>query len=148
MNPQDGPSERLGWTGRVFLATLACTLLAVLIVARRLEPDPKGYGTHTQLGLMPCAFRAMTGHPCPSCGMTTSFAWFARGELALSWGANTSGSILAPACLVLIPWLLAASARGRPWPFRSVETPLVTMAVAAVALTLLSWTARMTLGGR
>ena len=117
-------------------------------MARRLEPDPKGYGTHTQLGLRPCVFRATTGHPCPSCGMTTSFAWFARGEPALSWRANPAGSVLAPTCLVAIPWLLAASARGRPWPFRTAESPLICLAVAVVALAVLSWTVRMTLGGR
>jgi len=148
MNPQGGPTDRLGWASRVLLAALAITLVAVLVVARRVEPDPRGYGTHERLGLWPCAFRATTGHPCPSCGMTTSFAWFARGEPAHSWRANPAGSVLAPTCLVLFPWLLAASARGRPWPFRSLESPLVSLAVAAVALTILSWTVRMTLGGR
>ena len=80
--------------------------------------------------------------------MTTSFAWFVRGELARSWRANPAGSLLAPTVLVLIPWLLLVSARGRPWPFRTLEQPLVGLAVAVVALTLISWTVRMTLGGR
>jgi len=148
MNPQGGPSERLGWATRGILVAFALSLVAVLAVARRLEPDPKGYGTHTQLGLGPCAFRATTGRPCPSCGMTTSFAWFARGEPVRSWRANPAGSLLAPTCLALIPWLLAASARGRPSPFGTLEWPLVGLAVAVVALTVLSWTVRMTLGGR
>ncbi len=148
MNPRDGSSERLGRATRGLLVAFALGLVAVLVVARRLEPDPKGYGTHTQLGLGPCAFRATTGRPCPACGMTTSFAWFARGEPANAWRANPAGSLLAPTCLVLIPWLLAASARGRPSPFRALESPLVTLAVAVVALTVLSWLVRMTLGGR
>ncbi len=80
--------------------------------------------------------------------MTTSFAWFVRGDLSRSWGANPAGGLLAPTCLILIPWLLAGSARGRPAPFRALEQPLVVLAVAVVALTLLSWTFRMTLGGR
>ena len=141
-------SERLGRMPRIALAVGALALIAVLLVAHRLKPDPRGFGTHTQLGLPPCAFMASTGRPCPTCGMTTSFAWFARGDLASSWRANPAGSLLAPLGLALIPWLLAASARGRPSPFASWEVPLVGLAVAVVALTVFFWTLRMTLGGR
>jgi len=141
-------SERLGRMPRILLVVCALTLVVVLVVARRLDPDPRGFGTHTQLGLPPCAFMASTGRPCPTCGMTTSFAWFARGNLANSWRANPAGSLLAPVCLALVPWLLAASVRGRPSPFASWELPLVGLAVAVVALTVFFWTLRMTLGGR
>ncbi len=145
MNPQEGSGGRLGRAARAALAALALANLAVLVVALRLEPDPRGHGTHEQIGLGPCAFLATTGRPCPSCGMTTSFAWFVRGRPDRSWGANPAGALIAPTCLASIPWLLAASIRGRPAPFRSPEQPLVVVSVALVALTLLSWTARMTL---
>ena len=128
------------------MAALALAIVGVLTVALRLQPDPRGYGTHEQIGLGPCAFLASTGRPCPSCGMTTSFAWFVRCDPVRSWGANPAGSLIAPTCLVSIPWLLAASIRGRPAPFRTLEQPLVVLAVALVALTLLSWTVRLTLG--
>ena len=42
----------------------------------------------------------------------------ARGRLDRSWRANPAGSLLAPTCVVLIPWLLAGAARGRPIGFR------------------------------
>ena len=148
MNLQVVPSERLGIWSRIFLAAFALALVVVLLIARRLEPDHRGFGTHTQLGLSPCAFQAATGRPCPTCGMTTSFAWFARGELVRSWRANPAGSLLAPTCLAIVPWLVVASARGRPAPFGSWEVPLVGLAVAIVALTVLFWTLQMTLGGR
>ncbi len=144
----DGTDERLSRTTRALLAAFALGLATMLVVARGLEPDPRGFGTHTQLGLWPCSFKAMTGRPCPTCGMTTSFAWFARADLAQAWRANPAGSLLAPTLLALIPWLLLASARGNPWPFRELERPLVGLSVAVVALTLISWTVRMTLGGR
>src|SRR5438876_11312825 len=92
------------------MVLLAVALVAVFSVARWLEPSPKGYGTHTQLGLPPCSFAWVTGHPCPSCGMTTSFAWFVRGRLDRSFQANPGGSLLALASAMLIPWLLVASA--------------------------------------
>ena len=80
--------------------------------------------------------------------MTTSFAWFVRADVAGSWRANPAGVFLASACLLSIPWLLAVAIRGRPWPFRDLELPLVGMSVAVVALTLISWMIRLILGGR
>ena len=148
MNAPDRTDERLGRTTRAWLAAFALGLAAVLGVARGLEPDPRGFGTHTQLGLWPCGFMATTGRPCPTCGMTTSFAWLTRADLAQAWRANPAGIALAATSLILIPWLLLVSARAKPWPFRDLEQPLVGLSVAVVALTLISWTVRMTLGGR
>jgi hypothetical protein len=74
--------------------------------------------------------------------MTTAFAWFVRGRFDRSWQANPVGSLLAPTCLVLIPWLLVGAARGQtPW-FGTLERPLIGLVVATVALSLLSWTIR------
>lgn len=126
----------------------ALGLLVVFGVAWRLRPDPRGFGTHTQLGLPPCAFKVVTGTPCPTCGMTTSFAWFARGRLDRSWRANPAGSVLAPVSLLMVPWLLLGALWGRPVGFRSVEGPVITVVSATVAASLLFWTIRLFLGGR
>lgn len=50
----------------------------VLALAAWLEPSPAGHSTHTQLGLDRCAFLTLTGHPCPMCGATTTFALMAH----------------------------------------------------------------------
>ena len=146
MTPRQEFERTLGWPTRRALVLAALGLVGVLGVARRLEPDPRGFGTHTQLGLAPCAFAVVTGHPCPTCGMTTSFAWFARGRFDRSWRANPAGSLLALTCVALIPWLLAGAARGRPPGFRSLDRPLIGLVVATVALSLVSWTLRLILG--
>jgi hypothetical protein len=67
----------------------------VLVTAADLTPSPTGMGTHTELGLQQCAWAARTGLPCPSCGMTTSFSWFARGNLLASFYIQPMGALLA-----------------------------------------------------
>lgn len=54
---------------------------AVLALARSLQPDPSGMGTHRQLGLGGCAMLTGTGVPCPMCGMTTTFSHLAHLDL-------------------------------------------------------------------
>lgn len=51
---------------------------SVLALAAWLEPSPDGHSTHTQLGLARCSFLTLTGHPCPMCGATTTFALMAH----------------------------------------------------------------------
>jgi hypothetical protein len=129
------------------MVALAVALSAVFAVAGRLEPSKTGYGTHTQLGLPPCLFASVTGHPCPSCGMTTAFAWFVRGRFGRSWGVNPAGMVLASASAALVPWLLAGAALGTTPGFRSLEQPLLGVVVATVAVSLVSWTIRLVLLG-
>jgi hypothetical protein len=86
---------RVGWLGRIWAGALSLTCLAVLIVAASLDPSPRGVGTHEQLGLDPCQFEARTGVPCPTCGMTTSFACFVRGRMLASLYVQPLASVLA-----------------------------------------------------
>jgi hypothetical protein len=137
---------RLGGPARRGAVLLALALAAPLLIATGLEPDPRGYGTHTQLGLPPCHFAWVTGRPCPSCGMTTAFTWFVRGALGRSWRANPAGCLLAGATVGVVPWLLAAAAVGRPFGARSLERPLVGLAAAVVVVGLVSWAVRLVLG--
>lgn len=91
--------------------SLAC--LAVLILAAWLSPNPAGVGSHTRLGLQPCQFLARTGLPCPSCGMTTSFAWFVRGHVLNSLYVQPMGAVLAAltCCCVWAGLYVAATGR-------------------------------------
>ena len=66
---------------RLIAAFLGLPSWVVLGVALSLEADPAGHGTHKQLGLGTCSILAMTGWPCPMCGMTTTFTHMAHGQL-------------------------------------------------------------------
>lgn len=85
----------LGWRGRLVALAVGAGCLAVLVLAAWLKPDPSGMSTHLQLGLQPCGFYQAFGIPCPSCGMTTSFAWFARGNIPASLYVQPMGTVLA-----------------------------------------------------
>lgn len=124
-------------------AILGATLLAT---ARGLEPDPRGYGTHEQLGLSPCLFQQWTNHVCPSCGITTAWAYAMRGDLRRAAAANVAGLLLWALTLAAVPWLLLAAIAGR-WLLMPPTWPLV-LGVGAVwiMVAVFDWLRRLQLG--
>jgi hypothetical protein len=137
-----------GWV-RGVLVGLVLGLTAVFAVAIKLDPyerDDEGriiaarrQETHRQLGLPPCTFYAVTRLPCPSCGMTTSFALLMHGDLAASLRANAVGTLLAVFCLAVIPWGLASVYLGRTLFVRSVERTITFLVLALLVLMMLRW---------
>jgi hypothetical protein len=99
------PAPNIPLPGRLLCTVLAGACLAVLLVGARLTPNGAGESTHMQLGFIPCQFLERTGLPCPTCGMTTSFSWFARGNLLASLWVQPFG--LALAGIVAITFWLA-----------------------------------------
>lgn len=85
----------LSLRGRLAALSVAVGCLIPLIIAARLQPSPEGVATHTELGLQRCRMLQVTGIPCPSCGMTTSWSWFVRGNLAASLYVQPMGTVLA-----------------------------------------------------
>src|SRR5262249_37088847 len=106
------------WYVRVTLLTIGALLAGGFGVAGYLNPygpdgTPRQMATHTQLGLPPCNFVVMTGKPCPSCGMTTSFALLVRGDVRGSLNANWVGTTLALFWAGLLVWSVASALAGR-----------------------------------
>lgn len=99
--------------GRLQAAAVVLGAGALLGLAAALKPDPSGHGTHTQLGLGPCGFLLSTGYPCPSCGMTTAFAFFAHGHVWASFLAQPTGFVLAAATAIAGVLALGAMLSGR-----------------------------------
>lgn len=131
------------WVRGVLLG-LAAGLVVVLGLSLWLNPydetgEPRSMATHTQLGLPPCNFVVLTGRPCPACGMTTSFALLAHGDVRNSLKANWVGTLLALYWLALIPWCLVSAWKGRAWGVRSGELLTTVSIVGFMALAIGRW---------
>lgn len=133
---------RLGRNGRLAAALLAIVVLGPLALARGLTPDPKGLGTHTQLGLAPCPYWSRTGKKCPWCGLTTASAWTVRGRLDRAWRVQPAGCLYALSALGVGSWLIRASLSGQTAPARSLDLPLVLWVLALVCFGLVVWAVR------
>ncbi|MDH3199688.1 MAG: DUF2752 domain-containing protein [Myxococcales bacterium] len=129
-------AERLLW------ASLAAGGFAVLVTAAWIEPDPRGYGTHTQLGLPPCGFLALTGSPCPGCGLTTAFAYAARGQWWLAGTSNPLGLVLFLIVCATVPMSVLAIVRG--WSFAATvdRLSLDRWALAVAGCGVVLWVVR------
>lgn len=138
-NPLSGP-------GRLTAAALALGLLALLSVAAFLKPDPRGLGTHQQFGLPPCTFRFLFGRPCPTCGMTTSWAHVVRGQLIGALRANVGGALLAMLAVMSVPWLAGSAARGRWLGGAPNSIVMAWVGLAILLVTLIDWGIRMAAG--
>lgn len=84
------PAAARRWAALVLLA-----VSAVLGAAVWLKPSPAGLGTHRQLGFPACSAITLSGYPCPSCGMTTAFAYTVRGRWIAAFHAQPAGFGLA-----------------------------------------------------
>lgn len=133
---------------RATLLAVAVALTGVFVAAFVIDPydadgNPKTSATHTQLGMPPCNFVTLTGKPCPSCGMTTSFALLVRGDVAASLRANWVGSVMCVLWATTLVWALASGIRGRPLfvPPRRGELVFTVVVGVMLLLMLARWTA-------
>ncbi|MCO5166685.1 MAG: DUF2752 domain-containing protein [Planctomycetes bacterium] len=125
---------------RAFWAVCGLGAVAVLALALWLRPDPRGIGTHEQLGLPPCGFVEMfSGAPCPSCGFTTTFALAAHGRPAEAFRNQPFGFFLFCLTVLGAPLALGAAARGVSLFEATDRWPWGRIFVGFLALWLLSW---------
>ena len=128
------------------LAAAGALVCGALAVASRLDPDPRGLGTHEQLGLAPCWIHQRFGVPCPTCGMTTAWAHAVRGQWLAAIGASFGGTMLFAAAAIGAPWALVSAAAGK-WLFgRPTARGLVLLGSVWLATTTLDWARRLIAG--
>lgn len=114
----------------------AATSVAVLLP---LEPDGKGYDTHTQLGLDPCGWPVAYGIPCPTCGCTTAATHLVHGAVVDAFVTQPFGAALALFGLLLGLHALVCLVLGRSFVDLIVRVSFGRWLLGAVALFLLAW---------
>lgn len=142
-SPHVSSEFRIGRLPRILLAVWCLLLIVVLGIAVWLPPDPRGFGTHQGLGLPPCTFRATLNIPCPSCGFTTSFSHFVRGEWILSANANPAGFGLAFLCATQIPWAAVSCWKGSLWRISRPDRVFIIVLTIVITAMLLVWGYRL-----
>jgi hypothetical protein len=97
----------------ILLAGSVGAFAIFIVLALWSHPDPRGFGTHEQLGLPACGMMAWTGIPCPGCGVTTSIALFAHGRFLESLRNQPLGFLVALAIPLCALWTIASHFLGR-----------------------------------
>lgn len=138
---------------RAALAGVALVLGGVFAAALWIRPydetgAPLTMASHTQLGMPPCNFVELTGKPCPSCGMSTSFALLVRGDVRASLRANWVGTVICVLWAGALVWAAAGAVKGRIVliPSHRLEAALTVLVGVVLALMLSRWAAVL-LGG-
>ena len=91
------------------------------------------------LSAPPCPFYYLTGHPCPFCGGTRSFAYMWQGDISDAVRLYPLGPLLFAGTVATVAGLAAGVISGRTWTPRLSEVQWKAIAVAAVAALLMSW---------
>jgi hypothetical protein len=142
-NKTDSGQKKFSRRERFWLAATAVGLAGLLLMAAWLQPSPKGYGTHRRLGLPPCTFLTLVGRPCPSCGMTTAWAYLMKGQWLEALRANAGGALLCLLAVAAVPWLLGSAIRGA-WFFGPLRDATIAWIAAVVfAVMSIQWLCRL-----
>lgn len=95
------------------------------------------------LSAPPCPFFYITGHPCPFCGGTRSFAYMWQGDLADSVRLFPLGPALFMGTFVAAGALAVGALGGRTWTPRFTGAQWRGLAIGAVIAIVLSWTLKV-----
>ncbi|MEP7337375.1 MAG: DUF2752 domain-containing protein [Acidobacteriota bacterium] len=124
---------------QILYFSLMALATITLAIARLLHPSAKGYGTHQQLGLPPCVFFQLTGIPCPSCGLTTSFAHAARLHFYQAFLTQPFGLIAFCLTVASIPIFAHLIRRRVAWQEAIRARGVHVMFYLLLGIYLLSW---------
>jgi len=136
-------SVELSGRSRFFAAVVGVGLLGLLILAGQLRPNPRGFGTHEQLGLPPCTFSLLAGVRCPACGMTTSWSLLTNGRPIEALENHVTGVLLAGLTLAVGMLALVVAVRGKRIDWYRYEVPIAVAATILAGLVLGEWLIRI-----
>jgi len=118
-------------------------ILGTIALSLWLRPDDRLYGTHEQLGFPPCASRVLLGIPCPSCGLTTSFAFMSHGHPVRAFQAHYLGPFLYVGMLAYLAFLMVCLIRGQRIRMRWPGWVPYSLVFGGLVIYLLCWVIRV-----
>ncbi|HED66748.1 MAG TPA: DUF2752 domain-containing protein [Planctomycetes bacterium] len=110
---EPSPAPRRSAEHYLLLGIVGLGVLAIVVVGVFLHPDPRGHGTHEQLGLEPCGLLEHWNVPCPGCGVTTAATLLAQGHPIASLRTQPFGFLLSALLPVVFLWMLRLHLGGR-----------------------------------
>ena len=123
----------------VLLAGAFAGLGILVLLGLFVTPDPRGYGTHTHLGLPDCKTIEWFGVPCPGCGVTTSMCLAAHGRLLASLYNQPFGLACALTLAFAPLWALRQQLAGRDLYVEVGRIAYKPWLVAGSVLILAAW---------
>jgi hypothetical protein len=93
----------------------------------------------THLTMPPCPFYYLTGHPCPFCGGTRSFAYMWQGDIANAVRLYPLGPALFAGSLVGVAGLATGVLTGRTWTPNLTSRQWRALWIGGVSLVAVSW---------
>jgi hypothetical protein len=91
------------------------------------------------LTMPPCPFYYLTGHPCPFCGGTRSFASMWQGDIASSVRLYPLGPALFAGTVAGAGALAVGLATGRSWTPRLTSMQWRLLGIGAASVLAISW---------
>jgi len=87
----------------------------------------------------PCPFYYATGHPCPFCGGTRSFAYMWEGDISDAVRLYPLGPALFAGALLGAGGLAAGLVTGRTWSPRLTSREWTLLTIGGVSALVISW---------
>lgn len=88
----------------------------------------------------------LVGYPCPTCGMTTAFAYAVRGELGSAFNAQPAGLALALITVIAASLSLSIVVTGKVWAVNWYRVSPTRVTLGAVLLVLGGWAYKLVAG--
>jgi hypothetical protein len=91
------------------------------------------------LSAPPCPFYYLTGHPCPFCGGTRSFAYMWQGDLTNAVRLFPLGPLFFAGTFVGVAGLVAGAVSGRTWTPSLTGVQWRLLAIGVTSAVAISW---------
>jgi hypothetical protein len=101
----------------------------------------------THLTFPPCPFYYLTGHPCPFCGGTRSFAYMWQGDLSDAVRLYPLGPAMFAGTMAAVAGLAAGVVTGHTWSPRLSSKQWRILAVGAIGAVAVSWALKLVVLG-